>query len=406
MRNKRTGSLKIKIAFIFSILIAIAFSLNWMVAVHTTYSEKVEDLEKVLEHLLIESTDEYIVSPLTPKSDLAFLYTVPHNRMILNDSEASGLRFVVSRTPYVTREGRIAAFVRLDNGMYLNAISDDQKINAAIGKYGKKLLIRYLVSLLVILMISLFLLDHYMKPLAVLAQKTHDWKTGDPFDFSPDNPDREIEEVSSAFGTLIRRLEAYRAKEAELFKEAAHELKTPLALMRSRLDVYENSHDYDKRKFVGDLGHDIERLTTELKNVLFLESSDFEEPVSVHINAALKKIVSKVEILAQRKQLTLQLPAHDFTVIVAEKLLNKVLVALIENAMTYALEGSQIAIAIDPIRRTLSVSNDIGGEKYLFSSRIGQKMLKRISEELHFNYEIIHEETKYTIRLIFAGRQI
>ena len=58
MKYRWAGSLKIKIAFIFSILIAIAFGLNWMVASETIRSEKVADLEKVLKHVLTESTEE------------------------------------------------------------------------------------------------------------------------------------------------------------------------------------------------------------------------------------------------------------------------------------------------------------------------------------------------------------
>lgn len=82
-------SLKFKITFIFTILIAIVFSLNWMVAVQTMHSEKVGDIQKVLNHLLRESSEEHLKKPLTLTSDLSFLYvlySVPHNKMILNDS--------------------------------------------------------------------------------------------------------------------------------------------------------------------------------------------------------------------------------------------------------------------------------------------------------------------------------
>jgi len=402
LRAKSRGSLKIKIAFLFSLLIAIAFSINWWVATETIRGEKTEDLEKVLHHILNESVDEYISIPLDEQSDLSFLYAIPHNQMILHDSEASHIRFRVSKAPYSSSEEEIGASVLLSGGLYLNAISDDVKLKSSVRKYAEKLLIRYVYSLLAILVISFLLLDYYMKPLGVLAQKTHDWKNDDPFEFSLDNPGKEIEEVSDAFSGLIRRLEGFRTKEKELFKEAAHELKTPLALMRSRLDVYENSEEYPKAKFVADLGHDVERLLGELKNVLFLESSDFEDPVFVNINQALRKIIKKVDILAQRKELSIHLPAQNFTVHVPEKLLNKVFLALIDNAMTYAAQGSVIDIQIDPIRRSLSVANEIGSDKYLFSSKIGQKMLRRISEELQFTYEIVQDKSTYRINLNFS----
>ncbi|MGZ5209097.1 MAG: sensor histidine kinase [Sulfuricurvum sp.] len=399
MKFSSNGSLKIKIATLFSLLIAIAFSLNWLVATQTIRGEKIDDLEKTLQHLLYESHDEYIFEPLTLKSDLTFLYSIPHNQMILDNSDASHLRFLVTHSPYHGEKNEISAYVKLSNTLYLNAISDDAKLQLSVNKYSKKLLIRYLFSLLAILIISLLLLDYYMKPLGVLAQKTRDWKSGD--EFVLDNSGREIEEVFTAFNNLIRKLEGFRTKEAELFKEAAHELKTPLALMRSRLDVYEKSQNYDKVKFVIDLGRDIQRLTDELKNVLFLESSDFEDPVSLNINTAIQNIVHKVEILAKRKKLSIQLSKQSFFVTTPEKLLRKALMALIENAMTYATENSQIDIEIDPLLRTIAIANEIGNEKYLFSSKIGHKMLLRLSEELHFSYEITQHPSRYAITLKF-----
>lgn len=402
MRARQSGSLKIQIAFLFSLLMAIAFSMNWGVATETMHGEKIEDLKKVLHHILIESVDEYIAEPLDMQSDLSFLYLIPHNKMVLHDSEASHLRFMISKNPLADRQHVISASVQLPSGLYLNALSDDLKVRSSADKYAQKLLVRYLYSLLAILIVSFFLLHYYMKPLGVLAHKTREWKNGDPFEFSLERPTTEIAEVSYAFSALIRRIEGYRAKEKELFKEAAHELKTPLALMRSRLDVYENSEGYDKPKFITDLGSDIERLTAELKNVLFLESSDFEDPVPVNMNHALRAIIHKVDILAQRKQLQIHLPTQNFTVNAPEKVLNKVLVALIENAMTYAAEGSMIDIEIDSVGRTLSLLNEVGEDKYLFSSKIGQKILKRISEELQFSYEILHNEKRYRITLIFS----
>jgi len=395
-------SLKFKISFIFAMLMAIAFILNWIVALQTMRSEKINDIQKVLKHLLNESNDEYITQPLTLDSSLIFLYSIPHNQMILDDSEVSALHFLVSNHPYVPHDNEIVAFVQQSNSIYLNAISNTQKIDTALDKYGQKLLTRYLSSLLAILLISIFLLNYYMKSLAVLAKKTYNWQTGDPFDFSLDNASSEIKEVSIAFESLIRKIEGFRTKESELFKEAAHELKTPLALMRSRLDVYEYTQAYDKNKFIIDLGHDIERLTTELKNVLFLESSDYEDPITLNITTTLQNIVHKVDILAKRKQLILQLPIEIFTVTAPEKLLNKVLLALIENAMTYAPENSQIHIEIDPIVRTMTITNNAGHEKYLFSSKIGHKMLQRLSEELKFQYEITQHDSQYAITLKFS----
>lgn len=393
------NSLKVKIAFLISLLIAIAFAVNWQVAVRTIHGEKIGDVEKVLNHLLVESKDEYIVAPLNLSSDLGFLHTIPHNILILKDSEASHVRFIVSRIPCEPGDDEVSASVPLENGLFLCAISDQEKVDAAVAKYGEKLGFRYLYSLLVILVVSYILLQRYMKPLAVLAERARGWKNGDPFAFALDNPGQEIDELSRAFSAMVHRLEGFRAKEKALFKEMAHELKTPIALMRARLDVYANSDRITKEKMVSELGNDIERLMSELKNVLFFESSDFEDTSSFEIAGVLSEVLDKVTILARRRGLSLDVQGGSFRVEAPRKLFGKLMTALMENALTYAKEGSAIGVEIDPSTQTIRIRNEKGGEKYLFSSKIGQKMLDRISKEIGIRYAIAEDEVSYRIDL-------
>ncbi|HEX5710355.1 MAG TPA: hypothetical protein VFX68_03350, partial [Sulfuricurvum sp.] len=158
---------------------------------------------------------------------------------------------------------------------------------------------------------------------------------------------------------------------------------------------------YAKNKFADDLGHDIERLTGELKNVLFLESSDFGEVSRVDVAKVFKTLETKMGILIQRKMLTLNLPQETFSILASEKLLSKVFSALLENAITYANENTIVDIRCDPITNKVSIRNTIGDEKYLFSSKIGEKMLKRLSIEMGFDYSIAHDENYFQIDLVF-----
>ncbi|MDD3770792.1 MAG: HAMP domain-containing sensor histidine kinase [Sulfuricurvum sp.] len=397
--NTAFNTLKFKIAFLFSLLIAIAFAVNWQVAARTIHSEKIEDLEQVLNHLLIESRDEYLIVPPTPQSDLRFLHAIPHNVLILKDSEASHVRFRVAAAPYAPEDTEVSASVALSNGMFLSVISDHDKIDAAVARYGAKLAARYLVSLLLILSIGYLLLERYMKPLALLAERARGWKSGDSFELPLDNPPREIDELSRAFSALVHRLETFRIKEKVLFKEMAHELKTPIALMRARLDVFEGSERISKEKIVSELGGDIERLMSELKNVLFFESTDFEDSSPFTIDEVLSEVIAKVDILTRRRHLAIRVDGEGFGLHAPRKLFAKLMTALIENALTYAKEGSTIIVALDPESRSIALTNEKGGEKYLFSSRIGQKMLDRIAREIGIEYRIEEDVERYGIRL-------
>ena len=138
-----------------------------------------------------------------------------------------------------------------------------------------------------------------------------------------------------------------------------------------------------------------------LKSVLFLESSDFEEETNIDVHKMLKEIKEKMEILVHRKELIIDISESTFIVSASKKLIYKVFGALIENAMTYAVERSHIRIGIDSDLRSVQITNRVGNDKYLFSSKIGSKILDRLSKEIGYDYVIEEQQGTYSIELTF-----
>lgn len=387
------NSLKVKIISIFSLLILLVFTINWLVALKTIHAQKSDDLKKVLEHILHESYDEYLQTPIVSNSSLAPLYIMPHNKLILKDSEASGVQFFLSTAPYRAQKHQVSASIKIDSGRFLNATSTHEKIDKAVYDYAVSLAMGYLGSLVFILSIGLFLLWHFMKPLEELAKKAREWKNGDSFECDNSNPSSEIGELSHSFSNLVKRIESFRVKEKALFKEMAHELKTPIAIMKARLDTHDSS------PLTLELGADLERLMTELKGILFFETGDYEEPNLASPLESAKEILAKMQPLVAQKELSVVFYGDAFRVLTQPLLLQKLLSALLENAITYAACASEITIHAEG--KTLSISNFIAKEKYLFSSKIGEKILRRISEELGITYYVDSSPERYTISLEF-----
>lgn len=401
MRYSFFNSLKLKIALLFTFLITAAFALNLFVAIDTLKVEKISDLQKVLSHAVLESVDEYLPKDADDKLDISYLYKVPHNISIINDSEADSIRFFITKSPYVPLDDEIAEYAKLQSGYYLNCVSSDIKIDHALLRYAEKLVTKYILFLAIVLAISIYFVNRLMKPLSALVLRCKEYRDTSEFDMQNGGCPSEICEVADAFSALVKRLENYRKREKELFKEAAHELKTPLALMRARLDVYEDDSGYPKDKFIKELGADIERLSSELRSVLFFETSDFEESREFEICDLTFEVVSKMEILAKRRHITIEAMCEKTHIYTKKRLFQKLLGALLENAMTYAKEGSLVRIELNPVRRKLCIKNEKGGEKYMFSSKIGERILKRVSLELGLEYELIDSKDIYEVCLRF-----
>lgn len=402
MRFSPFSSLRAKIILLLFVLVATVFAINLVVAVNMLEAEKRSDLEKILTHATEDSMAEYLPSDVNEKTDISYLYDVPHNISLLQDSEADSIEFVVSKNIHIPQGKEIVGHTKTHGGLYLNCISKSAKIDTAVNRYAKNLLIRYVVYLIVILTISFFALERLIRPLGLLALKCRTYKDGDIFEISQKRCGDEICEVSGAFASLVERLENYRKKEKELFKEAAHELKTPIAIMRARLDVYQNSDEYDKGKFIFEISADVERLVSELKGVLFFESSDFEASSEFEALKSIKKALAKMDILIKRQSVDVVIEPANLRLNKPKKLFEKLILALIENALTYAKKGTQIVISIEEHTKTICIKNEKGGEKYLFSSKIGEKILDRVSNEMGFSYQIHDADGFYEVCLNFG----
>lgn len=401
MKFSFLGSLKARIVFLFFFLTAIVFTLNLTVAVNMFENEKRNDLQKVLTHATEESIDEYLPPDADEKTDISYLYDIPHNISILKDSDADSIRFIISKNMYIPTGKEVFGYSKTKNGLYLSCVSASAKIDAALSRYVENLLVKYTAYLVVMLAVSFVVLERLMRPLGALALRCRRYRDGDVFELSRQNYGSEICEVSDAFAALVERLGKYRKKEKELFKQAAHELKTPLAIMQARLDVYLSEDGYGKQEFVSEMNADIERLTKELKGVLFFESFDFEEPEELDIAAVLTKIFARMEILIKRFEVEVSVEGESFILSSPPRLFEKLLSALLENALTYAEHKSKIEIALDKTAKTICIKNKKGGEKYLFSSKIGQKILSRLSNEIGFIYKTTNDSDAYEVCLQF-----
>jgi ribosomal protein S18 acetylase RimI-like enzyme len=172
--------------------------------------------------------DEYMPSNTTDKTDISYLYEIPHNISILDDSEADSVKFTITKNPHIQADGEIAHSARLENGYYLNCISSDSKIKQALLKYAEKLLVRYFIFLLVILSITLYFVQKLMRPLGTLVLKCKQYKDNDNF---------FVENWGSNF--IISRGKIHKPENLEGFIAEENEEKVGLATIFIKNDEIE-----------------------------------------------------------------------------------------------------------------------------------------------------------------------
>ncbi|RDU65553.1 HAMP domain-containing sensor histidine kinase [Helicobacter sp. MIT 14-3879] len=391
------SSLKSRITIFFLLLISVYFVINIILSIIYINNEKREDLEILMTHALSESLD--YVKKDQEKTNLTFLYSIPHMTSVLRKSGAREIEFFFSKSVYKPKSNEIAVFKVLNNGIYFNLKSTDVEIKKHIYETIFNSIFWHLIFLIVVGILGVYFIHKMLLPLSHIAEQCKNYKDDNEFYLNDKYAASEIYQLESALNMLVRRFRNLRKKDKEIFTQATHELKTPLSIIKARLDNYKDNKDYSKSSFIKAIDEDIQRLYLEIQSMLYFNIFDFDDKENFSVLNEVKECIKKVEILLKDRSLNIEIKGNDFRLIARKKLFIKMFMSIFENAVTYAKKDSTINIFIG--ENKLHIKNVKSTEINLFSSKLGIKILDKLSCELNFTFNIIKDNNTYEVILNF-----
>lgn len=161
---------------------------------------------------------------------------------------------------------------------------------------------------------------------------------------------REVQQLSETFNGMLERLDESFQIQKRFAADAAHELKTPLAAMKTSLQVLQlddrpSLEDY--QEFVQDTEESLERLIRTVESLLTLarDSKELEqEPVSLKELSG--KVLADLEQKARRNQVSLSLEGEEITVSGSSTLFYRVIYNLVDNGIKYNKKGGTVRLSI------------------------------------------------------------
>jgi signal transduction histidine kinase len=162
----------------------------------------------------------------------------------------------------------------------------------------------------------------------------------------------EAHRLISAINQLLERLERASAAQQRLVSEAAHELRTPLAVLRSGLEValQRPRTIEESRAALDQAAVEVERLCTMAEDLLALARLN-SEPMVERAPADLGAIAAETSAIARtlaeprRQKLTVTAPAGIFVNGSAADL-RRLLLNLLDNAVKYTPERGRIDVVV------------------------------------------------------------
>ena len=158
--------------------------------------------------------------------------------------------------------------------------------------------------------------------------------------------------LGNSINRLISRIQTFVLYQKELFVGVAHELKTPLAVMKTKNEVT-LLKPRDSEKYIEALKSNneaINGINAMIGSVLEIgrqEGAQFEEPVNTDVIAFLKKLGKNYEVLAkgEEKNLTLALKPEIFNLNIQTSLLTHIVQNFVQNAIKFSPKNSTITIS-------------------------------------------------------------
>lgn len=172
----------------------------------------------------------------------------------------------------------------------------------------------------------------------------------------------EIVALSEAFQKTLDKIYDNYEKERLFSVNVAHELRTPLAVLRTKVDVFKKKReamDPELAAFVESMEKNIRRLSDLVEEILFLgrDAAPMLRPVNVKDVAW--ELVLDLEEKAAEKNVALTVEGEDVILQTDDALLERAMYNLLDNAIKYNVPGGKVTISFreDKEKVTISVAD-------------------------------------------------
>jgi heavy metal sensor kinase len=232
----------------------------------------------------------------------------------------------------------------------------------------KEYLVFYIYSVPLILAISVmvgwFLARHALKPfeeITLTAEKiTHENLNTQ---ILTERKEEEIQRLVQSFNAMVRRLDESFQQMRKFNADAAHELRTPLAILQGETEVALRSTDLPEeiRSVLVSNLEELDRLTRIVNDLLTLSEAEAGTRVlakaPVDLKSLLEDLVDQMRLLASDRNLTIDVRCGPELWIDADKLwIRRAIINLLHNAIKYSKDGSTIEVWAEAENSSIKLS--------------------------------------------------
>lgn len=199
--------------------------------------------------------------------------------------------------------------------------------------------------------IAYFVSGQALKPLRKLSQQAEKIDQDSISDIRlNEDTVKEFRQLSVSVNLMLDRLSESFATQRQFSGNAAHELRTPLAIMQTKLELFAAEHknlEGDTAELVRSQAEQLDRLS-KLVHTLFEMSNLSSAPRSDRIELAplVEEIITDLTPLASQNDITMEQDCDNVVITGSDALIYRLVFNLIENAVKYNRRGGSVSVSV------------------------------------------------------------
>ena len=207
-----------------------------------------------------------------------------------------------------------------------------------------------------------FISGHALRPIREFSDKIEKVQAQNLADSRiEENQVEELNQLSVSYNKMLERLSDAFEIQRQFTANAAHELRTPLALMQVQLDLYNSTRhpgsDEETLQTIKMVTEQNDRLGKMVKTLLDMsELQTVGRDDKIIVDALVDEVLADLEPLAQEKNIKLIGKCENITMVGSDILIYRLVYNLVENAIKYNHTGGQVTVTADRKEKQVHLS--------------------------------------------------
>lgn len=275
----------------------------------------------------------------------------------------------ISKITYTTYKKRKDHFIvlyypfDLSKDKYIKISKNINSSRSMLTKISNNLFLLSLGGLIMVILYAFTVSKTLLRPIIEITEKLSNMNENYLTQIDKKALPVEFHALSDSINSLTNKIQTNVKFKKELFIGVAHELKTPLAVMKLKSEVTlmkerESEKYKETLKLQINQINDMNKMISSILDIGRQEGAQFEQPVDLDLVSFMQRKTNDYRMLSSEKRITITFYSNvnSYNVFIQATLLNQIIQNLVQNAIKFTPKDKFIAINLEKFKETAKIT--------------------------------------------------